>query len=166
MTIVVENGTGLSNATAYVSVVNADAYHTAMGNTAWTGTEAAKEIAIRRATQYLDFTFRWRGVRLTTTQALENPRTPEDLEFMRDDTVWPPRGLEEACAEVAMRALTGELISDLDEDQYITREKVGPIETVFSSPVNGRQPIFPIAVKLLRGLIRNSGSSRTIVRSS
>ena len=74
MSIIVEDGTGLTTAVAYVAVADADAYHTAMGNTAWTGTDAAKEIALRRATQYLDNRYTYRGTRLTSTQALEWPQ--------------------------------------------------------------------------------------------
>jgi len=166
MSLIVEDGNGLPTAEAYVSVADANTYHTTMGNTAWTGSDSVKEVAIRRATQYMDGYYRWRGTRRTATQALEHPRTLEDEEFMRDDLVWPPRGLQEACAELAMRALTEELVADLTEDQYIKREKVGPLETEYSTPDNGRQPVYPIATRLLRGLIRNRSNSRTIVRSS
>ena len=50
-------------------MADADAYHTAYGNTGWTGTEAAKEIALRRATQYIDSRYRFRGVRKDSDQS-------------------------------------------------------------------------------------------------
>ena len=74
---VVEDGTGLDNATSYVSVDEADAYQAlnAYGS-AWTGyTEARKQSGLVNATQYIDITFNYRGTRLRQEQRLEFPRT-------------------------------------------------------------------------------------------
>ena len=61
---------------AYVSLAACDAYHTALGNTAWTGLDAAKEVAIRKATLWVDNAYRgrWKGIRCDTTQPLAWPR--------------------------------------------------------------------------------------------
>ncbi len=166
MSLIVEDGTGLTNAVSYASVAEADAYHSAMGFTGWTGVDAVKEVALRKATQYMDIMYRWRGYRRYTTQALENPRYDPDMDITRDDLAWPPRGLKEACSELALRALSGDLILDVEDDRPITREKVGPLETVYGVPTNSNQPVYMIAARLLRGLIKSRGSSLRIVRSS
>ena len=50
-----EDGTGLANANAYVSVEFADEYFSARGNQAWAGLGSAdKEAAILKATDYLE----------------------------------------------------------------------------------------------------------------
>lgn len=166
MALTVEDGTGLAAADAYVSLADANAYHLSMGNSAWAAlSDANKEIYIRRATQYMDAMYSWRGERLRATQALENPRFDEDLDELRDDAVWPPRGLKEACAELALRASEGELVSDIEDDRPITREKVGPIETVYGTVTNAGQKSYPIVDRLLRGLIF-SRRTISIVRSS
>lgn len=117
MTLTVEDGTGLAAADAYASVATADAYHTAMGNTTWTGTDAAKEIALRRATQYLDNRYTYRGARLTSTQALEWPRVGYELGWRAE--AWPVPNLRDACCELALRALSDSLQTDVKADQLI-----------------------------------------------
>ena len=50
-----EDGTGLANANAYVSVEFADEYFSARGNQTWAGLGSAdKEAAIIKATDYLE----------------------------------------------------------------------------------------------------------------
>lgn len=78
MALVVEDGTGLSNAESYASVETADSVIAAFGaSPSWaalaTGT---KEQALRAATMWLDGTFstRFSGIRLYQGQALEWPR--------------------------------------------------------------------------------------------
>lgn len=117
MTLTVEDGTGLTSANTYASVAVADAYHTAMGNTTWTGTDASKEIALRRATQYLDNRYSYRGERLTSTQALEWPRVGYELGWRVE--AWPVPNLKAACCELALRALTAALQTDVKADQLI-----------------------------------------------
>ncbi len=78
MALVVEDGTGRADAESYVSVADAETYATARGLTFATGSTAAKEQALRRATTWLDARYRSRfvGIRKNRRlQALEWPRT-------------------------------------------------------------------------------------------
>lgn len=79
MAVVVEDGTGLTNATVYDSLANVSAHHAARGRTSWASlaSDAIREEAMIRATDYLDFRFgrRLRGYRKTSGQALAVPRT-------------------------------------------------------------------------------------------
>ncbi len=59
--LIVETGAGLPNADALMSVAFADTYHQGFGNTSWTGDEAAKEGAIRRATAFMSNSYSWQG---------------------------------------------------------------------------------------------------------
>ncbi|HOD09097.1 MAG TPA: hypothetical protein PKG98_13515, partial [Myxococcota bacterium] len=71
MSLVVEDGSGKSNANAYVSLEDCDGYHADMGNTAWVVDDedadniAARETAIRKATAFIDrkYNGRFRGRR-------------------------------------------------------------------------------------------------------
>lgn len=67
---------GAANADSYASLVEANAYFTARGINAWTGTDIVKEQALRRATTYLDNQYRdkWRGIRYEQAQNLAWPR--------------------------------------------------------------------------------------------
>lgn len=132
MTLILEDGTTVAGANAYINVTFADIYHTDYGNTAWTGVDAVKETAILQATQYLDMKYghRWRGARVEADQALDWPRTggkDHDGYIIEDDDI--PKHLEWACAEAALRALTEELIPDVANPGSLIQkvERVGPV---------------------------------------
>lgn len=138
MTLIVEDGTGLSTAESYISVADADAYHTSRGNTGWTGTEAAKEAALRRSTDWMVATYRngWKGVRCASTQALDWPRYDVELNdvsggptsyLLPSNEV--PLEVRRACAEMALRALTTNLRPDQGRIQKSAT--VGPVSVVY-----------------------------------
>ena len=103
MTLIVEDGSGLSTSESYISVSDADARHTALGNTAWTGADAVKESALRRATQYMTQAYRqrWKGTRLLREQALDWPRYGVIVDNFYLDTVIVPDDVANACADLA-----------------------------------------------------------------
>lgn len=153
MTITVEDGTGLTDADAYISVADADTYFSAVGNTTWSDASTSdKEQAIVKATRYMEKRFgnKWKGLIASSTQALGWPR----------DYVYDERGTElndqvpvkvaEACAEYAKHALTSPLIppaiypvADGAPVPFgkVSRvmQKVGPVteDTYYSSPGGG-----------------------------
>lgn len=157
MALVVEDGTGLSTANAYVSEAFVDLFHSDRNNTAWADfTSPEKQASIIRATEYIDKRFgrRFRGFRQLKEQALEWPRLSafDDDGFLFSGTDDLPRQLEKAAAEYSLRAaICGVLAPDpiapvpkqsmesgsTDRDTAGTvttgeltrsRERVGPIE--------------------------------------
>jgi hypothetical protein len=164
MTLIVEDGTGLSTAEAYTSVADADARHTAMGNTAWTGTTAAKEAALRRATQFMEqrFRSRWKGTRHTRDQALSWPRYGAEADGYALDSTSVPDDIANACADLALRALADDL--NPDQTRAVIREKVGPLETEYSahSPQATR---FAAVDQALTPYLVGSGVNRPVVRA-
>lgn len=152
MPLVVEDGTGLVNAESYASVAEANTYHSNFNNSAWTGTDAQKEAALRKATQYLDATYKWRGVIHSATQALQWPRTSVYSVNGRDYDNNVPSALKHATAELALSALGGNLIDTLSSANYVKREKVGSLEVEYAdgSPT-GKE--FPLVSKLLADLV-------------
>lgn len=153
MSFLVEDGTGLAAANAYVSIAAADAYHADRGNTGWdTAGVKEKQQAIVRATDYLDETFDWQGRRLTETQALDWPR---DAAFLLDGTEVdpdsvPPR-LERACSEIALAALCRDVDPDSDEVGATSQTKsAGGIS--ISQTLDRQRPVFHRAMKLIREL--------------
>jgi hypothetical protein len=133
VSLVTENGTGQATAESYISVANADARHTAFGNTAWTGTDAVKEQALRRATAYMTQAYRgrWTGTKLTSAQALDWPRWGVMLEGFPVASDSIPADIANACADLALKALADDLAPDLT--RAIVREKVGPLETEYAA---------------------------------
>lgn len=149
MALIVEDGTGMANAESLLSVADADAYHTAMGNAAWgAATTAQKEAALRRATQYLDARYQWQGDPLTATQALSWPR---------EGVSWPVKRVQDACAELALRAVAlGGLYTDQDA-AAIKQESIGPASVTYDVTHNRGQVRYTLVDDLLAGLVRNIG---------
>lgn len=135
MALVVENGTGLSNAESYVSVAGADTRMSNLGNTNWTTlTTVEKEQALRRATVYMAQAYRerWAGNRHTTTQALDWPRNSVVVDgFVVIESNVVPADVANACADLAFKAAAGDLNADIE--RAVIREKVGPLETEYSA---------------------------------
>lgn len=166
MALITEDGTGLANAESYCSVADADTYHAAHGNpSAWSqADEAAKESALRLATQYIDATCRgrWRGVRATLTQRLAWPRRgvtdADGLQVAADEL---PRALVEATVVLAMKVAGGEtLLPDAENAAAVerTRVSVGPVEEDIKYAA-GNPPFkrYALADALLRGLLQPAG---------
>lgn len=129
MPLIVEDGTGRTDADAYVSVAEADAYFLTR-NTAWAGyTNDAREAAIRFATSWLDDTYLslWKGARVNEFQALAWPRDnspgytlmwqrgayPKVQGYLYDLDGFPvmpnvvPKAVKRACMEAAILKAQG-----------------------------------------------------------
>jgi len=145
MALDVEDGTGKSTAESYISVSDASAYHSARGNSAWAAlaTDALREEALRRATDYMVQIYRmlWKGVKNSSTQALDWPRSSVYLEpvVTGSSEEYPnlvsstivPTDIERACAELALKSASATLYAD--QTQQVVREKIGPIETEYDT---------------------------------
>ena len=161
MAFVVEDGSAKADATSYVSVTDADGYFADRGNTAWTGTNAVKQAALVKATDYIEGRFgrRFIGSKKTTTQALAWPRTGA-ADFADNEV---PALLCRACCEYAVRALVAELAPDPEVDAggltvVVTKKKVGPIETEYAAQTGASSTPalfrpYPAADMLMRGLV-------------
>lgn len=159
-TFTAEDGTGLADAMSYATVAEADAYHRARRNLAWTQAASVdREAALVRATDYIDrrWSARFIGRRLTVAQALEWPRDFAYDEFGGAITGVPTL-LKNACAEYALRALTASLAPDpvLSANGRITRklERVeGAVTEETEYAADHAPPItrpYPLADMLLR----------------
>lgn len=166
MALIVEDGTGLSNAESYISVTDADTYIAAYrgANATWDGASVTdKEVAARQATQYLDGTARWKGVKEFSTQALDWPRSfAYDENNIAFDGI--PTKLEQATAEVMFLIVTGETITETVTRQNQTiREKVDVIEVEYAEGAT-IQPIYPIITRLISDLVISGAAMGRVVR--
>lgn len=161
--MVVEDGTGLSNANAYVSRADADVYHSERGREDWLdATEVSRDVAIIRATQWMDglYRHRWRGGRIKATQALEWPRRGFDTEGFELSGV--PRRVPQAVCEAAYAIIKGvDLTPVLERGGAVKREKVGPIETEYFEGAPARATVTAVS-DLLRGYLRGPGLRITV----
>jgi hypothetical protein len=141
MALIVEDGTGLATAESYSSVAEADQYHSDRGNTTWAPlVTAAKEQALRKATEYMIQTYRqrWASFRTTFVQALDWPRAWVPLidapgPYGRWTAYVPynvvPVEIKRACSELALISVTSALAPALT--RTAAREKVGEIDITY-----------------------------------
>lgn len=162
MAFVVEDGSGLADATSYLSVEDADAYFVDQGApAAWTSSTAdEKRAALILAAQYLDARFgrRWRGRRRTIGQKRDWPRVAVvDLDGYEVAFDSVPVGVREAAAEVALEARKGTVL-------FPTEKKAGEVKSlaISAGPLSksttyqgtqSSQPRFPKVEGLLVGLL-------------
>ena len=162
MALTVENGTGLTNAEAYISVADANSYHNLRGNTTWlTITTQEAEEALRRATDYMQQVYNglWDGYRTNETQGLDWPRkfvTDADnysRAYIPSNVI--PTDIKNACAELAWKAAQGELLADLT--QAVKREKIDVLEVEYSEFSPQTKRYVAIDKLLSKYLIGSSG---------
>jgi hypothetical protein len=168
MTFTVEDGTGIAGANSYATVDEADAYFAERGVATWTGSDAAKEILLIKATDYIELRFseRFKG-------DIEFPDTPQGLSFPRLGITGyegVPDRLKKATYEYALRAIAGPLAPDITYETSGLqlagkRTKVGPIETELQYKQSGSGssvPLFrpyPVADGYLRPLLLAGGGN-------
>lgn len=173
MSLIVEDGTGKAESESYISVADASTYHANRGNAAWASlaSDAVREQLLRKATEYMLQTYRgkWKGVRASTTQALDWPRSGVEVDdvplgriayYYSNAAV--PVEVQRACAELALKALTADLLADLE--QGVVSETIGPITTQYdrSTPQTKRY----VAVdRMLRPYICGDNSAVKLVRA-
>lgn len=169
MALVVEDGTGLVNANAYVDVAFADAYHRERCSDGWRGPTSKKEAAIIRATEWIDLTFDFVGDRVnqgdpngsTSPQALAWPRAGvfhADGFFVQDDEV--PEAVKRATAEAALAALTVDFFPTVEGGRESLRtERVGRVSVTsdFGGGGPDAQPSVTAASAILRPLSVGGG---------
>ena len=168
MALTVEDGSIVAGADAYVSVLATDTYNTNyVGDVSWaTATEAQKELAIRKATQYLDATYflMWRGERVNNLQVLQWPREGacyDDGIAIDSDEI--PNPLKLATMELAIKAnaQTDPLVVDVDAPAANikrSRVKAGPVEEeneYFGGNTNQKQ--YTIVSQMVLPLIAGFG---------
>lgn len=167
ISIIVEDGTGVANANSYVSVEDARAYASARGTELPSDADEVASMLIR-ASDYLEAQeCRYQGKRVSPSQALAWPRTGV---FLNCDAVPPnviPKSLIGAQVQLAMAINAGfDLQPNISPQDYVTREKVGPIETEYADPTKvGIMPTFGAANALLAPLFGECAANKFALRT-
>jgi hypothetical protein len=171
MSFVVEDGTGLTNSTAYAAEAEFDSYWTDRNVDVSGINSTAKKACLIKGTQFIDTNYRalFKGFRLTNTQALQWPRQCARDEFGASYAGIPVH-LKYACIEYAFRANTAALQPDpiVDDSglQVSSKiEKVGPIEenTSFLSSSVQTVKAYPAADAWLAEFLSSTGGGSSRV---
>ena len=168
MSIIAEDGTGKADAEAYCTLAEATAYHASIGNAAWAAlsSDAVREQCLRKATSFMTGRFRplWNGSRKTTTQALDWPRS---LVLIKDaisssyyDDASVPTPVKNACASLALRAATADLLAD--EGRTKLSVSVGSISTTYDPNSSGEKQYKEIDAMLAPYLATSAGKIKMV----
>lgn len=178
--LIVEDGTIVAGAESYISVADADLYFSNRGNATWAAlTTTVKEQLLRKGTDYLGqaYRLRWKGSRVSADQALDWPRNyverddfePSQLNgysVIGGTTFYPnnivPTEVKNACAEMAFKANSGDLIPDLS--QLVTREKIDVIEIEYSE-YSAQLPRYKAIDYLLAPFLQGNSNSMKVIRT-
>jgi len=167
VSLVVENGTGLANAEAFIGVTDADTYAASRGLTAWaSATTAAKEVALRKGADYLCRVYSYVGVPSNNTQALAWPRVDAVDPYRCFLIEGVPAELKQANVELAFRALTTELLPDAPGNTtgFLTMESEevgGAIRETkqYAAGIGPQTPRYRSIDTLLRRLLQGHGKA-------
>jgi len=152
--LVIENGTGMSNAESYVDVDYVDAYFLKRGNTDWDLIDN-KEAAIVKSMDFFESSYTFKGEKLNETQALAFPRYINGL-------VEYPIRVKNAICELALKTATSDLLEDTE--QRVKREKVGELEVEYDT--NDSQSVkYNFVFNLIAPWLNSNGFSSQIVRT-
>lgn len=154
MSLIIENGEGLSNSESYVDVAYADAYFLKRGIIQWASLTNREQLIIR-AMDYIENNYSYKGTKLVSTQSLQFPR------LIDGETVYPI-ALKNAVCELALKSNDEDLLADTDKTTI--REKVGNLEIEYD-PNQDNIKSFNFVNKLLAPyLVSTSSFSYSISR--
>lgn len=142
---------------SYVSLAYADAYFADRGVSSWAGSDALKQGALVRSTDYV--------------KALFSPRFDPD----KVDPTALPDNLLKAVSEYGLVELLtpGGLVPSVADtaNTVVTKEKVGPIETIYAVhgaasvlSSGGTRKLFPVADALIASLLLPMSGLTTVIR--
>jgi len=154
--LIVEDGTGKSDAESYLSVADATTYAGKYGLT-FSGTSTQQEEALRLATQYLDARFNtlWLGERSNEKQALDWPRRALlDADGFLISSTAMPQALKDATAELAIKARSETLMPDVSDPGTIASEDVQVGDLRVATSYHGGRSQFKLYRKV-DGLLRD-----------
>ena len=154
MSLIIENGEGLSNSESYVDVAYVDAYFLKRGNTEW-DLITNKESKIVLAMDYIENNYTYLGTKLVSTQALSFPR------LINSETVYPI-ALKNAVCELALKSNDEDLLQDISKS--VISEKVGELEVKYDSNQDDNKIFTKVNQYLAPYLVSTSSFSYSISR--
>jgi hypothetical protein len=134
MAFIVEDGSIVAGANAYVIVAEANAYFDARYITTWVGSELQKQAYIIRATQYLDATYTFKGQIVSSEQTLRWPRvgvTDRDGRALAGNIV--PIMVKHAACELALVSISTDLVPIVQPEDRVASVRAGSAGVVFEA---------------------------------
>lgn len=137
MALIPEDGSCVPGADTWVSLADANTHFTKYGGF-WTGEDAAKEAALRRAALWLSTAIRWHGKKVCAGSMLAWPRAgTRDCEGndIPDDVIPHQVVLAQLAAASVELQSPGILTPSITPGQQVAREKVDVVEVQYMTPL-------------------------------
>ncbi len=144
---IVENGTGLTNATSYVSVAEYKQYYENRGIDYTATAEATIQAKLNVATEYIDNNYNFIGNISNDEQALSFPRIGLSKNGNAIDSDVIPQDVKDAVCYIADKVKNGNIEQ---VDTGVKSESFGPVSKTYSET---GQRKFPILNKYLKPYI-------------
>ena len=134
--LIIEDGTIVTDAEAYISVANADTYLAKFGKDAvWsTKTVQQKEVLVRSSRLYMDTKYNWKGVQASQGHSTNWPRSEVYIEDTLLSDEFIPADISNVNALLAAEAASNDLYRNVDggtTGQLVksSEDQVGPLRT-------------------------------------
>lgn len=157
--MIVEDGTGLSDANSYVSVEFADDYFSARGVSEWSACENKEQILVK-STDFIDSIYQWKGKKEFENQALRFPRV-ELRDYEGAEIKGIPLCLKQAVCDAALLVINGtELFQTKNENGSVVSETITTLSFTYakdeSSDKTTSTTLYDSINTKLRGLFREN----------
>jgi hypothetical protein len=159
MALVIEDGTNVSGANSFVTLVEARSYAAARSLSLPTD-DAALEALLLNAVDYLESKRQlYQGQRASVTQSLQWPRVDVFIDDVYLAATVIPDLLKSAQIRLAAIAYSGVDLMPTRSGPIVKKEKVGPIETEYSETVGTTiEPSMTVIDYLLAPLLKSKMS--------
>lgn len=151
MSLIIEDGTGKSDAESYIDLAYLQVYATKRG----LDITGISEANIIKAMDYFESAYQFKGTKLKETQALAFPR-------LINGVVEYPVRIKSAICELAIKSKSAELLAD--SERLTKREKVGEIEVEYSE-YSKDETNYNFVINLIMPWLLGSGISGSLVRT-
>lgn len=158
MALIIEDGSLLAGANSFVSVAEVRAYASARASIL-SDDDADVEVNAIKATDYIkSLSHRFKGQEIEAAQALPFPRLYIVVNGFDIPSDSVPQNIKDACCQLAIESAAGVVLMPTTSGQITTKEKVGPLETIYSdrSAPDGTQ-LFAAVTALLRPFMIGGG---------
>lgn len=174
VTLIVEDGSGISDSNSYCDLDFALEYCVNHGYTSWIDmTEDEQKVYLIKGTSFVDNFYEWKGYKRTSVQSLEFPRNGL-IDNNRTEILGIPNNLKKAVIEAAFINLSSEvdnLFVSRDENGAIKRQKVDELEVEYFGESEATETeaeyktTYQVLNKLLKGLYKEKEMSSVCTKA-
>lgn len=174
VTLIVEDGSGISDSNSYCDLDFALEYCVNHGYTSWIDmTEDEQKVYLIKGTSFVDNFYEWKGYKRTSVQSLEFPRNGL-IDNNRTEILGIPNNLKKAVIEAGFINYSSEvdnLFVSRDENGAIKRQKVDELEVEYFGESETAEAeaeyktTYQVLNKLLKGLYKEKEMSSVCTKA-